>query len=310
MSLRAFQPGDLATVTALWNESWVGVPRGFAITLDDFACRVLAAPTFAETTLLLAEPPGAGFIHFGPNERWGYHLEDRAEPNHAIGVIYALCAGDDAIREELLRAAENALRAARARDITLWATWGQGTMPFYNGLTPSNEVSGQWASSPLIAWAERLGYAIRTRYRLGTLPLREGDVYPLLPEGAEALSAPFETPIIPNARRLSLRRVRGEEIGRVIYCGSEERNRSLGTRECAAFDVAVSAPYRGQGWGRALMGEMARQAYREGYTDLQLHVVAGNTPAENLYFRSLRFTPVPEGNFVTLAKQKDQTKGD
>jgi ribosomal protein S18 acetylase RimI-like enzyme len=164
--------------------------------------------------------------------------------------------------------------------------------------------------SPLVAWAERQGYRVARRYRIGELAPLEGRAYPPMPEGAEIVTEPFPTPILPGARRLSLRRAAsGEEIGRVVYVGAEERNRLLGTRECAAFDVAVARPYRGQGWGKALMGAMARQAVQEGYEGMQLHVIEGNTPAENLYFRSIGFTQVPEGYFVTMQKQTHPTEG-
>ncbi len=301
MPLRAFQSEDLPAVTALWNRCWADAPRRLTITEEDFARRVLAVPTMEATTLLVAEEASAGFVHFGPRETWGFLLEDRATPDGSVGVIYALCADEDAVRETLLRAAETGLRAAGAHTITLWPTWAQGTMAFYTGLTPSTEVSGLWEGSPQVAWAETQGYSVVMRYRLGELPLKEDGGYPPIPEGAEAMVEPFPASAIPGAQKLFLRYVGSRvEIGRVIYVGAEERNRLLGTRECAAFDVAVAPAYRGQGWGRAMMGEMARQALREGYTTLQLHVTAGNTPAENLYFRSLGFLPVPAGNFVTL----------
>src|SRR5579885_2532352 len=107
--------------------------RRAAIAPDDFAHRVLTAPTFEATTLLVAEPPEAGFVHFGPRESWGFHLEDRSAPERADGVVYALCAAEEAVRMALLRAAETALCAAGARQLTLWPTWAQGTISFYNG---------------------------------------------------------------------------------------------------------------------------------------------------------------------------------
>jgi ribosomal protein S18 acetylase RimI-like enzyme len=302
MEIRPFEEQYLEAVVALWNQFWEGVPRAFPIRVDDFCSRVLEAPTYAESTLLVAvNGTCRGFVHFGPQERWWFQLQDRPTPSADSGVIHALCAPADDVRAALLAAAEDQMQAAGGLIAWLWPTWAQGAMPFYNGLTPSNELSGQWRDSPLVAWAESRGYEIGSHSRVAVLEPLAGRNYPEIPTGARACIEDFQTPIVPRARVLRL--IRGAELlGQVVYCGANERNHALHTRECAAFDVEITEGHRGQGWGKAMMGALVRQAITEGYTSMQLEYIAGNSPAENLYLRSIGFHVIPGGEFVAMRR--------
>ncbi len=297
MNLRPYQPSDAVLVTALWNHFWAGTPRAFPITATDFVRRVTAAPGWEETQILLTN---GGFVHFGPREPWWFRWEDRPPRDRETGMIYALCAVADAPRTALLAEAEARLRADGARHLRLWPTWAQGTVPFYSGLSPSNEISGLWSGSPLTAWAERQGYRVGPHYRLGVLSALDQVPDPSLPEDAEAVWENFATPLLPDAKRLVIRQ-EGTEIAHVIAVESTERRRVTGTREWAAFDVAVAEAHRGRGWGKTLMRSLAAQILSEGGNTLQLHMVQGNVPAEALYFRSLGFVPL-DGSFVSLEK--------
>lgn len=298
--LRPFRPAEAARATAYWNRFWAGTVRAFPVTTEDFLRRVVAVPGWEETQLLLTDN---GFVHFGPREPWWFRVEERRAVDRTTGMIYALCAEDEGERLALLQEAETSLHAEGAERIWLWPTWAQGTIPFYTGMTPSNEISGLWEGSPLVAWAERQGYRVAVRYRLGILEPLSRVISPELPPGCEAVWEDFVTPLLPGAKRLILRRG-GERIAHVIAVESVERNRDLGTSEWAAYDVAVDAAHRGQGWGRALMRSLVKCVVREGATSVQLHMVQGNMPAENLYFRSMGFAPLPEGGFISLEKAR------
>ena len=295
--IRHYQPSDAAIITALWNRFWAGVPRAFPIGSEDFVRRVTGVLGWEETQLLLTD---GGFVHFGPREPWWFRWEDRPPRDRETGMIYALCATDDEPRAALLAEAEARLRVDGARHLRLWPTWAQGTVPFYSGLSPSNEICGLWGPSPLAAWAELQGYRIDEHYRLGVLSTLDQVPAPSLPEDTETLWKDFATPLLPGAKRLIIQH-HGEEVATVIAVESTERRRVTGEREWAAFDVSVAEAHRGRGWGKALMRALAAQVVREGGTTLQLHMVQENLPAEALYFRSLGFVPM-EDSFLSLEK--------
>ena len=171
-SIRPFQPKDLAAVAAAWNRFWASTPRGFAAEPDEFAARVLLAPGFADTTMLVAAAAdGAvrGFAHFGPREPWWFLQVDRRPPDPSVGMIYTLCAEDAATFTSLLHTAEAQLAAQGAEEAWLWPSWAQGAIPLYNGLTSSNEVSGLWSRHVLVDRARASGYEVHGTYAVGTL---------------------------------------------------------------------------------------------------------------------------------------------
>ncbi len=304
MKISTFHPGDIEAIANVWNAFWRGVPRAFSVTADDLAARLVDCPVFAETQLLTLRRDGKveGFIHFGPRDDWWFTLENRPPTSPETGTIYALCASNEEDYAALLESAEAELKARGATVINLWPTWAQGAVPFYNGLTPSNEVSGLWRNHQGREWAERRGYTILSTYKLGVLPLPI--LSPGSTEGSRAAWTDFQSPIMPNAKRLSLQSAEtGEEIGWVVAADSSERNAATGSREWAAFDVAIRESWRGQGWGRVLMQHAAYLTSKQGATSLQLHVVEGNFAAEALYFRSMGFDQVPDGTFITLQKE-------
>ena len=276
-------------------------PRVFAITGEEVAGRVLHSPGFAETTLTLSENR-RGFVHFGPRENWWFLTEERRLPDPAVGMIYALCAEDTPTLMTLLQTAETQLLAAGAREIYLYPTWAQGAIPFYNGLTASNEVSGLWAHHRLVAVAQEAGYTIHARYELGLLPRPADLPQRETPDEARFAITPFPTPLIPGAMRLTM--TIGEvEAGHVVMAPGAERRRATGVNEWAAFDVAVRESFRGKGWGKHLMHSAVQWAFADAGADaVQLHVVLDNLPATNLYFRSLGFQRNERERFVTLKK--------
>ncbi|WP_330311291.1 GNAT family N-acetyltransferase [Streptomyces sp. NBC_00523] len=87
--------------------------------------------------------------------------------------------------------------------------------------------------------------------------------------------------------RLDYLRREGETVGHVWEAPFEMHP---GMRIGYVFDVEVAEPYRGRGYGRALMLQAERIALAAGETRIGLHVVTANTPALRLY-ESLGYEP-------------------
>jgi ribosomal protein S18 acetylase RimI-like enzyme len=72
----------------------------------------------------------------------------------------------------------------------------------------------------------------------------------------------------------------GEPVGR-IWLGLEHPR---GTADCAfLYDIEVDEPYRGQGYGRALLAAAEEAARSRGLSALELNVFGGNAAAIALY---------------------------
>ena len=271
-TIRSFHTNDIPALTTVWNSFWAqGSSRAFSCQPGEFAERVVLSPAFSDTTLLVAEDSAGsinGFAHFGLREDWWFHPEDR-HTTPETGSIYALCASEEATLTTLLQEAEAALSSTKS--IWLFPTWAQGAVPFYNGLTPSNEVSGLWINHPLIAWGISQGYSIGETYELGTLPRSHTLQSPPIPAPGTLtmLFQPFSSPILLGAMRFDLR-LSDESIGHVIVAPNPERERATGICEWAAFDVAVVPLFQ----GKLLMYETITQVFLSTHADvLQLHVV-------------------------------------
>jgi ribosomal protein S18 acetylase RimI-like enzyme len=86
---------------------------------------------------------------------------------------------------------------------------------------------------------------------------------------------------------------------RVGYTWWAERELTAG-RTAWIYDVYIDEPYRGRGFGRALMGAVEAQVREAGLVRIELHVWVDNHPATSLY-RSLGFTPTGMEMFKELS---------
>jgi GNAT superfamily N-acetyltransferase len=104
----------------------------------------------------------------------------------------------------------------------------------------------------------------------------ESDMHRLLPEGPDTPGAVL--------RRLE---AEGETVG-TLWVGLDHTDPRDGRRLAWVWDVEVAEPYRGRGYGRALMLLAERECLAAGVPDLGLNVFAANAPANALY-RSLGY---------------------
>jgi ribosomal protein S18 acetylase RimI-like enzyme len=98
---------------------------------------------------------------------------------------------------------------------------------------------------------------------------REGNAV-LLPQGMETPGMLLLTGLGPD----------GEPVGRVWLSLEHPR----GTADCAfLYDIEVDEPYRGRGYGRALLTAAEQAARSAGVSALELNVFGGNATAIALY---------------------------
>jgi ribosomal protein S18 acetylase RimI-like enzyme len=111
------------------------------------------------------------------------------------------------------------------------------------------------------------------------------------PERSRANMEAFVASTIPRGPRTEGHRMSivedagsGERVGYVWWA---ERELDAGPAAWI-YDVYIDEPFRGRGYGRALMGAVESQALEAGLARMELHVWVDNEPATSLY-RSLGF---------------------
>lgn len=97
---------------------------------------------------------------------------------------------------------------------------------------------------------------------------------------ASALSSGFDTP----GQAMYVVEADGRPVGR-LWLGERESN---GRRTMFVYDVAIDAPFRGRGYGRAAMLLAEDEARSLGFRRIELHVFGGNSVARRMY-RSLGY---------------------
>ncbi len=71
----------------------------------------------------------------------------------------------------------------------------------------------------------------------------------------------------------------GETVGAVWFAPNE----AIGQGSLFLWDIAIAAPFRGRGYGRAALEALDRAALQLGYHSIRLHVFGDNEIARNLY---------------------------
>jgi ribosomal protein S18 acetylase RimI-like enzyme len=71
----------------------------------------------------------------------------------------------------------------------------------------------------------------------------------------------------------------GETVGAVWFAPNE----AIGRGSLFLWDIAISAAFRGHGYGRAALDALNQAALELGYDTIQLHVLGDNEIARNLY---------------------------
>jgi ribosomal protein S18 acetylase RimI-like enzyme len=70
----------------------------------------------------------------------------------------------------------------------------------------------------------------------------------------------------------------GVTVGWLWVQPSRQRSRSA-----FLYQITVAAPFRGRGYGRAMLAALEERLVRDGIDELLLHVNVGNLPARRLY---------------------------
>lgn len=104
-------------------------------------------------------------------------------------------------------------------------------------------------------------------------------------DGAVARAAAEFERFAPNGRETAGHEFRsivtddGEQVGAVWFAPSE----AVGHGSLFLWDIAIAAPFRGRGYGRAALEALDRAALQLGYDSIRLHVFGDNDIARNLY---------------------------
>jgi ribosomal protein S18 acetylase RimI-like enzyme len=110
---------------------------------------------------------------------------------------------------------------------------------------------------------------------------------------AETLADGVETP----GHRLEVAEA-DEEVGRVGYLWFAPKETDAGV-VCWLYDLWVDEPYRGRGYGRAMMHRLVAEARAAGLTRIELNAFASNLRAQSLY-ASLGFVEMTRQYFLEL----------
>ena len=104
-------------------------------------------------------------------------------------------------------------------------------------------------------------------------------------DGATARAAAEFERFAPNGRETPGHEFRsivtgdGETVGAVWFAPDG----TIGHGSLFLWDIAIGAPFRGRGFGRAALEALDRAALQLGYRSIRLHVFGNNEIARNLY---------------------------